>query len=117
LAKFAIEVALSKQGNANHVLSETMTQEMLTPQIDHRGLGFAVGDFDNPEEFEHDGDDAGFNAVMIMFADSGKGLVIMSNSDNGHDVEEYLIRSVAKEYGWRYHPDPDSSLPRSVTMR
>jgi len=117
LAKLAIEVALSKRGKANHVLSEAMTQEMLTPQIDHRGLGFAVGDFDNPEEFEHDGDDAGFNAVLIMFADSGKGVAIMCNSDNGHYVEEYLIRSVAKEYGWRYHPDPDSSLPRSVMMR
>jgi CubicO group peptidase (beta-lactamase class C family) len=117
LAKFAIEVALSKQGNANHVLSEAMTREMLTPQIDHRGLGFGVGDFDTPEEFEHDGDDAGFNAVLIMFADSGKGVAIMCNSDNGHDVEEYLIRSVANEYGWRYHPDPDSSLPRSVTTR
>jgi CubicO group peptidase (beta-lactamase class C family) len=117
LAKLAIEVALSKQGNANHVLSQTMTREMLTPQIDHRGLGFGVGDFDNPEEFEHDGDDAGFNAVVIMFADSGKGVAIMCNSDNGHDVEEYLIRSVANEYRWHYHPDPDSSLPRSVATR
>ena len=31
LAKFAIEVALSKQGKANHVLSEEMTKTMLTP--------------------------------------------------------------------------------------
>jgi CubicO group peptidase (beta-lactamase class C family) len=117
LAKFAIDVALSKRGKVDHVLSQAITREMLTPQIDHRGLGFAVGDYDNPEEFEHAGDDAGFNAVLIMFADSGKGVAIMSNSDNGHDVEEYLIRSVAKEYGWRYHPDPGSSLPRSVMMR
>ena len=112
LAKFAIETALSKQGKANHVLSVAMTQEMLRPQIDHQGLGFEVGNYDNPEEFEHGGDDAGFNAVLIMFADSGKGLAIMSNSDNGHDVEQYLIRSVAQEYGWRYRPDPDSALPR-----
>jgi CubicO group peptidase (beta-lactamase class C family) len=117
LAKFAIDVALSKRGEVNRVLSPAMTREMLTPQIDHRGLGFAVGDYDNPEEFEHAGDVAGFNAVLIMFADSGKGVVIMTNSDNGHDVEEYLIRSVAKEYGWHYQPDPDSSLQRSVVQR
>src|SRR5579863_9610749 len=33
LAKFAIEIALSKQGKANHILSEKMTRQMLTPQI------------------------------------------------------------------------------------
>src|SRR5208282_5712252 len=34
LARFAIEIALSKQGKANHVLSQAMTEQMLTPQIE-----------------------------------------------------------------------------------
>src|SRR5205814_9584275 len=33
LAKFAIEIALSKQGKANHAQSQQMTQQMLTPAI------------------------------------------------------------------------------------
>src|SRR5262249_42531507 len=33
LAKFRIEIALSKQGKANHVLSQKSAQEMLKPQI------------------------------------------------------------------------------------
>src|SRR5215467_12277065 len=83
LAKFGIEIALSKQGKANHVLSEKMTREMLTPQIDTAGLGFALGQYKNPEEFGHNGADEGFQSVLVMFADSGKGVAMMANSDNG----------------------------------
>jgi CubicO group peptidase (beta-lactamase class C family) len=116
LARFAIETASSKRGKANHVLSEAMTREMLTPQIAHRGLGFDVGSYGNLEEFGHGGDDDGFNAVLIMFADSGKGVAIMTNSDNGYRVMEYVVRSVAKEYGWNYTPKPDAELPRPTSM-
>jgi CubicO group peptidase (beta-lactamase class C family) len=100
LAKFAVEIALSRRGKANHVLSQEMTRQMLTPQIAHRGLGFDVGKYDTLEEFGHAGDDAGFNAILIMFADSGKGVAIMTNSDNGSMVYQQLVRSVAREYGW-----------------
>ena len=112
LARFALEIALSKQGKANHVLSEAMTRQMLTPQIAHRGLGFEVGSYNNLAEFGHGGDDEGFTALLIMFADSGKGVAIMTNSDIGSHLMPYLVRSVAKEYGWQYTPSPDPQLPR-----
>src|SRR5580698_6940972 len=102
LAKFGIETALSKQGKANHVLSEAMTRERLKAQIDNVGLGFFLGDGGNPQEFGHDGDDEGFQAQLIMFADSGKGVAIMTNSNNGLSMASFLLASVAKEYGWRY---------------
>jgi len=109
LAKFGIEIALSKQGKANHVLSESTTREMLKPQIEQVGLGFFLGEYKNPEEFGHNGADEGFQAVLIMFADSGKGVAIMANSDNGITVANHLIQSVAKEYGWNYTPEPASA--------
>ena len=102
LAKFGIETALSKQGKANHVLSEEMTRERLKPQIDNVGLGFFLGDGGNPAEFGHDGDDEGFQARLIMFADSGKGVAIMTNSDAGLAMASFLEESIAKEYGWHY---------------
>jgi len=64
LAKFGIEIALSKQGKANHVLSEATTREMLKPQIEQVGLGFFLGQNKNPEEFGHNGADEGFQAVF-----------------------------------------------------
>jgi CubicO group peptidase (beta-lactamase class C family) len=102
LGKFAIETALSKQGKANHVLSEAMTRERLNPQIENIGLGFFLGDGGNPAEFGHDGDDEGFQARLIMFADSGKGVALMVNSDAGLTMASFLEESIAKEYGWHY---------------
>jgi CubicO group peptidase (beta-lactamase class C family) len=102
LGKFAIETALSKQGKANHILSEAMTRERLNPQIENIGLGFFLGDGGNPAEFGHDGDDEGFQARLIMFADSGKGVALMVNSDAGLTMASFLEESIAKEYGWHY---------------
>jgi CubicO group peptidase (beta-lactamase class C family) len=109
LAKFGIETALSKQGKANHVLDQATTREMLKPQIEQVGLGFFLGQYKNPEEFGHEGDDAGFQALLIMFADSGKGVAVMANSENGVTVANQVIQSVAKEYGWNYTPDPPAA--------
>jgi CubicO group peptidase (beta-lactamase class C family) len=109
LAKFGIETALSKQGKANHVLSEATTREMLKPQIDQVGLGFFLGQYKNPQEFGHDGDDEGFQAILIMFADSGKGVAIMGNSANAISVGNQLVQSIAKEYGWNYTPEAMSA--------
>jgi CubicO group peptidase (beta-lactamase class C family) len=105
LARFAIEIALSKRGKANHVLSETMTQQMLTPQIDRIGLGFFLGDKNNPGQFGHGGADEGFQAMLTMFSDSGHGVAVMANSDNGITVANYLIKSIAREYSWNNTPE------------
>jgi len=101
LAKFAIEIALSRQGKANHVLSQAMTKEMLRPQIEQAGLGFFLGDAKHPDQFGHGGADEGFQADLIMFADSGQGIAIMGNSDNFFLVASFVEDSVAKEYGWK----------------
>src|SRR5271166_1755209 len=102
LAKFGIEIALSKNGKSNRVLSEAMTRQMLTPQSGDVGLGFFLGTGGNPNVFEHGGSNAGYRCIMMMLSDTGQGLAIMTNSDRGMDVASYLIESIAKEYGWKY---------------
>jgi hypothetical protein len=101
LSKFAIEIALSKNGKSNHVLSQEMTRQMLTPVLWTAGLGFFI-DHDNPGVFSHNGADEGFQALLIMNSESGKGVAIMANSDNGIAVGDFLLRRVAKEYSWDY---------------
>jgi tetratricopeptide (TPR) repeat protein len=103
LSKFAIEIALSKHGKANRVLSEKMTNEMLKPVLEEAGLGLFM-DKKNPGQFGHNGADEGFQAILTMNAESGKGVAIMANSDNGIAVGDVLLQSVAKEYGWNYKP-------------
>ena len=115
LAKFAIEIAQSKNGKSNRVLSEAMTRQMLTPQIDDVGLGFFLGLGRNPNAFGHDGSDEGFQAILIMIGDSGQGAAIMANSDNGIAVGQYLVNSIAKEYAWKYTP-PKSSAAVAISL-
>lgn len=107
LAKFAIEIALSKQGKSNKVLSQKMTEEMLTPVMDEAGLGFFL-EKENPGQFGHGGADEGFQALLTMNAESGNGVAMMANSDNGITVMSSVLRRVAKEYGWNYKVREDS---------
>jgi CubicO group peptidase (beta-lactamase class C family) len=115
LAKFAIEIALSKQGRANHVLSQKMAQEMLTPVPRHPedesgpvGLGFFLSD-KSSDQFGHDGSDEGFQASLTMLADSGKGIVIMGNSDTFFYITPHIVDAVAREYGWSFNPAQKSA--------
>ena len=61
LARVAIEVSLAHAGTSSRVLSQAMTRQMLTPQAEDFGLGFAV----DPEDdaFGHNGADEGFPGV------------------------------------------------------
>jgi len=108
LAKCAIEMALSMRGQANHVLSEKTTREMLSPQIDHMALGWFL-DEKNPDQFGHTGDNDGFEAALVMLSDSGQGVAIMANSQNLYHIEDYIIESVAREYKWKYIPPQHSA--------
>lgn len=118
LAKFAIEIALSKEGKSSSpkskILSQRMTREMLSTQCDRvtdssfdsdgrqdrMGLGFFLGDDLSPDLFFHLGDDAGFIAGLFMMANSGQGAAIMTNSENGFLIIDYLARRIAEEYEW-----------------
>ena len=102
LAKFAIEIAQSKNGKSNKVLTQKTVEEMLTPVLPHGpGLGFFV-DEQNPGVFGHNGADEGFQALLTMNWQTGNGVAIMANSDNGIAVADLLLRTVAKEYAWNF---------------
>jgi CubicO group peptidase (beta-lactamase class C family)/putative intracellular protease/amidase len=121
LATLAIEMALARQGKSSRVLSPAMSREVLRPQVqrvgdlclgnaqhpDAIGLGFFLGDSTRPSLFGHIGDDAGFQAMLMMFADSGRGVAIMANSENGILVGDWLAESIAQEYGWEGFVPPD----------
>ena len=108
LAQFAIEIALSKQGKSNRVLSQRMTEEMLTPVKGEAGLGLFL-EKDNPGQFGHNGADQGFQALLTMNASTGNGVAMMANSDNGISLMNAVLRRVVKEYGWNYKIPFDSS--------
>jgi len=52
--------------------------------------------------FGHNGADEGFQALLSMNWQTGNGVAIMANSDNGIAVADLVLRTVAKEYKWDY---------------
>jgi CubicO group peptidase (beta-lactamase class C family) len=118
LARLAIEIALSTQAKANHVLSQAMARDMLAPHQkngvinilgskqdpDQMGYGFFVGR--KKGRFGHIGGNVGYQATFVMFADTGNGAVIMTNSDIGLAVGNILLNKIAEAYGWNYVAPP-----------
>ena len=100
IAKYAIEVVRSLDGKANHVLSAEMTKQMLTSGMGHWGLGLQMGGPEGNPYFAHGGVNEGFVNTFYMFEKSGDGAVVMTNGDNGGQIGEELIHSIANEYNW-----------------
>jgi CubicO group peptidase (beta-lactamase class C family) len=101
LAQFVIRVMQSYTGQSDRVLSHGMATEMLTPQIDDRGLGPLVyDDGGNLFYFMHQGANDGFTSVMVAYPLRGQGVIIMTNSDNGNALWREILNSVSIEYGW-----------------
>jgi CubicO group peptidase (beta-lactamase class C family) len=109
LARYIIEVEQSLQDKANHVLSEDMTLEMLTPGTGHWGLGLEIGGSGFNPYFSHGGSDEGFRNIFVAYETSGDGAVVMTNGDSGSLLGDEVIRSIATEYRW---PDYGRSVVR-----
>lgn len=106
LLKYALEVQHSLKGEANNVISQEMTEEMLTPQMDSHGLGPAIGGEGDSLSFSHGGANEGYRCQLFAFARLGQGLAIMTNSENGGNLIPEILRSFSSVYGWTvYRPD------------
>lgn len=104
IARFAIVLMNAKRGENNSVISAATGALILTSQITQAngmGQGFGLSLFGDADGagFSKDGDTAGFKAIMICYY-SGRGIVVMTNSDNGMSLALEIIRAVENEYGW-----------------
>lgn len=100
LALFGIEMQQSRGGRSNKVLSTVTTNLMLTRQKEDVGLSFFLEGSGTAARFGHGGANAGYQALM-QFTLDGKGVVIMTNSDNGGRIAQEIAYSVAAAYGWK----------------
>jgi CubicO group peptidase (beta-lactamase class C family) len=104
LARFGIEMQKSLEGQSNKILKQATVKEMLREQKKPYGLGFAL----DPNWFSHNGADEGFQAFFGCSFD-GKGLVVMTNSDNGGQLAHEIQLAFAAAYGL-----PDKPIERAA---
>jgi CubicO group peptidase (beta-lactamase class C family) len=110
LARFALAIHHAARGAGGGPVSPALARQMLTLQKGENGTGFGLGlqvnGVGTPAEwFGHSGDTNGYQALMVLFSGTGRGAVVMTNSDAGGVLLRELMRSVAREYGWPgFHP-------------
>jgi CubicO group peptidase (beta-lactamase class C family) len=113
LAIYAIEVEQSLAGKANHVLSADMTRQMLTPGMGHWGLGLQIGGSDADPYFSHNGANEGFRNDFAAYEKNGDGAFVMTSGDNGGQIADELMHSIAAEYHW---PDFQPAVRTSIQV-
>jgi CubicO group peptidase (beta-lactamase class C family) len=100
LARYAISIQHALSGISNPVISQSMTRQMLTVQKGNSGLGLALDGSGKTLRFSHDGRDEGFDALMMAYAESGHGVVIMINANDDSGAVKRMLQAVQKEYHW-----------------
>jgi CubicO group peptidase (beta-lactamase class C family) len=100
MARFAIEVRQSAAGQSNKVLSQSMTQLMLSPVLSNFGLGLRIDGDGQAQTFSHGGSNEGYRNLMVAYSERGDGIVVMTNGDRGDELAGEVMRAVAAEYNW-----------------
>jgi CubicO group peptidase (beta-lactamase class C family) len=113
LARYLIEVERSLKGEANHVLSQKMTKEMLTPGMGKWGLGLQIGGSETNPYFAHGGVNAGFESNMMAYEEGGEGAIVMTNAQGGSRLADEVMRAIAVVYHW---PDWQPKVRSAVTV-
>ena len=64
------------------------------------GLGGAVDGSGKDLVFMKRGQNVGYQGYMLIFPETGKGIVVLANSNNGTTLATALIRRAAAIYRW-----------------
>jgi CubicO group peptidase (beta-lactamase class C family) len=101
LAGLLLLIARAWRGESSLFLKPQTAREMLTPQNGGPyGLGAAIADADGALVLMKRGQNVGYQAYLILLPAEGKGMVVMTDSDNGSVLADALIRRAAELYGW-----------------
>ncbi|MDF0717529.1 serine hydrolase [Muricauda sp. 334s03] len=100
LAFFMIALGQSYRGEDSKLLSQKSAKTMMTRVPNAGGIGIGIDGEGKAFRFRHTGGNAGFVCYAVSFADTGRGAVVMTNSDNGFPLIHEIIRTISREYHW-----------------
>ena len=101
IAKFVIGIQNSLNNEPSIIRKET-AEKMLTPGLTdlNMALGFFILQFGDEKYFSHTGRNLGYTCIYIAGFSNGKGVVILTNSENGEALYNEILTSVAAVYNW-----------------
>jgi CubicO group peptidase (beta-lactamase class C family) len=99
LAEFMLNVGNSYRTNQG-LLQQSTVRKMFIKIPGAGGLGFGIDGKNDSLRFRHSGGNEGYSCYAVSFAEAGRGVVIMTNSDNGTPFIREFLRAISKEYKW-----------------
>ena len=101
LAHLLIALERAYWGEGGAVLSRPTARAMMTQQNGGPyGLGAAVAGDGESRVLMKRGQNIGYQSYMLLFPETGQGIVVLSGSDNGTTLATALIRRAAAAYRW-----------------
>ena len=87
---------------------------MVTPGLGNWGLGVEMMGKGDSLAFAHSGGNAGFRGQLVGFVSTGRGAVVMTNSDAGSRLVNEIVHAIARAYGWPGFA-PETITPIRIT--
>ncbi len=107
IAKFILSIQKSLKGE-NALLQKHTVLQMFSKVLptSNYTLGFVVEDKGDEKYFSHRGANYGYRSVFYGSMKTGKGIVVLTNSENGEMLINEVVNSVAIAYDWKgfYNP-------------
>jgi CubicO group peptidase (beta-lactamase class C family) len=99
LARYAIGVQRAYAGEGDALIRARTARDMLVPVIASHGVGPEIGGRPERKYFMHGGSNRGYRCLLFAYTD-GRGVVLMTNGDNGGPLLGEVVRTLAHVYGW-----------------
>jgi hypothetical protein len=114
LARYAIELQNALVGKST-IISAATAKEILTPIKGNWGLGIGVDGGAAHPYFQHGGANDGFQCDLVAY-DSGDGVAIMTDSDNGGQLANEIVRTIAYERKWPDFGPRELPTPANIKL-
>lgn len=113
MARFMGSVLSALEGQET-VLSQSMAEQVVSRNRERLAFSKIFAGQDQDVIFRHYGSNQGFTCYMLGSVNNKQAVVLMSNSDNGFELLDYVARAVADYYKWD-HLRSESYAPYPLT--
>jgi CubicO group peptidase (beta-lactamase class C family) len=112
VAKFLLNLTHSYLDKKPAFLANSLAMKMLTRQENTPfGLGAVISGHGTNFNVAKTGHTKGYQSLLVLFPNLGKGVVVMTNAESGDMLINYFVAIVAQYFRWPYYfPFFDESI-------
>lgn len=100
ILRWASSVRKANAGADGEIVGPDSARDMLTNPVGPVGVGFFIDEENGALSFGHGGSNEGFRANFYVYTNTGDGIAVMTNGENGAILIREIIHRAAEIYGW-----------------